>query len=158
MATNFPTSVDVLTNPVSNDSLNSPSHSAQHANANDAIEAVETFLLTGVEWAAYTPVLTPAAGSITSYVVNSARYARIGKIIHLQVDLTVTNNGTGSGQKDITLPVNAKALNHAGGGVDLVSGNGLVVFLVSATSCRFAVYNYTYPNATTRISITYEAA
>jgi hypothetical protein len=45
MATNFPTSVDVLTNPVSNDSLNSPSHSAQHANANDAIEAIETYLL-----------------------------------------------------------------------------------------------------------------
>jgi hypothetical protein len=47
MATNFPTSVDVLTNPVSNDSLNSPSHSAQHANANDAIEAIETTLFTG---------------------------------------------------------------------------------------------------------------
>jgi hypothetical protein len=45
MATNFPTSVDVLTNPVSNDSLNSPSHSAQHANANDAIEAIETYVL-----------------------------------------------------------------------------------------------------------------
>jgi hypothetical protein len=47
MATNFPTSVDALTNPVSNDSLNSPSHSAQHANANDAIEAVEDYLLNG---------------------------------------------------------------------------------------------------------------
>lgn len=47
MPTNFPTSVDALTNPVSNDSLNSPSHSAQHANANDAIEAIETFLLPG---------------------------------------------------------------------------------------------------------------
>jgi hypothetical protein len=45
MATNFPTSVDALTNPVSNDSLNSPSHSAQHANANDAIEALETYAL-----------------------------------------------------------------------------------------------------------------
>ena len=47
MATNFPTSVDALTNPVSNDSLNSPSHSAQHANANDAIEAIEGYLLNG---------------------------------------------------------------------------------------------------------------
>lgn len=47
MATNFPTSVDVLTNPVSNDSLNSPSHSTQHANANDAIEAIETTLFAG---------------------------------------------------------------------------------------------------------------
>ena len=47
MATNFPASVDSLTNPVSNDSLNSPSHSAQHTNANDAIEAIETYLLGG---------------------------------------------------------------------------------------------------------------
>ena len=41
MATNFPTSLDTLTNPTSSDSLNSPSHSAQHANSNDAIEALQ---------------------------------------------------------------------------------------------------------------------
>jgi hypothetical protein len=45
MPTNFPTSVDNFTNPTANDSLNLPSHSTQHANANDAIEAVEGFLL-----------------------------------------------------------------------------------------------------------------
>jgi hypothetical protein len=41
VATNFPTSLDSLTNPTSSDSLNSPSHSAQHANSNDAIEALQ---------------------------------------------------------------------------------------------------------------------
>jgi hypothetical protein len=41
MATNFPSSLDTLTNPTSSDSLSSPSHSAQHANANDAIEALQ---------------------------------------------------------------------------------------------------------------------
>lgn len=41
MATNFPTSLDTLTNPNSTDTLNSPSHATQHANANDAIEALE---------------------------------------------------------------------------------------------------------------------
>ena len=41
MATNFPTSLDTLTNPTSSDSLNSPSHSAQHANVNDAVEALQ---------------------------------------------------------------------------------------------------------------------
>jgi hypothetical protein len=46
MPTNFPTSVDNFTNPTANDSLNLPSHSTQHANANDAIEAIETFALT----------------------------------------------------------------------------------------------------------------
>jgi hypothetical protein len=47
MPTNFPTGVDNFTNPTANDSLNLPSHSTQHANANDAIEAVEAYLLNG---------------------------------------------------------------------------------------------------------------
>lgn len=42
MTTAFPGAVDVLTNPGATDALTSPSHSAQHANVNDAIEAIET--------------------------------------------------------------------------------------------------------------------
>lgn len=41
MPTSFPGSQDNFTNPAANNFLNSPSHSAQHANANDAIEALE---------------------------------------------------------------------------------------------------------------------
>jgi hypothetical protein len=42
MATSFPTSIDALTNPTGGDALTSPDHAGQHANANDAIEAIET--------------------------------------------------------------------------------------------------------------------
>ena len=41
MATSFPSGLDSLTNPSSGDSLSSPSHSAQHANVNDAVEALQ---------------------------------------------------------------------------------------------------------------------
>lgn len=41
MATNFPTQIDELTNPNSTDSLSAPSHSEQHTNTNDAIEAMQ---------------------------------------------------------------------------------------------------------------------
>jgi hypothetical protein len=43
MATNFPTSLDALTNPTSSNKLNDAGvlHADQHANANDAIEALE---------------------------------------------------------------------------------------------------------------------
>lgn len=41
MATNYPTSLDALTNPTSTDTLASPDHAGQHANANDAIEALQ---------------------------------------------------------------------------------------------------------------------
>jgi plastocyanin len=42
MATNFPTSKDTLINPASNDSVQLVPHASQHANANDAIEALQT--------------------------------------------------------------------------------------------------------------------
>ena len=45
MATTFPITEDILSNPTPTSSLNAPSHSAQHTNSNDAIEAVETYLL-----------------------------------------------------------------------------------------------------------------
>ena len=41
MAVNFPASLDTLTNPSSNSSVANPSHSQQHADANDAIEALQ---------------------------------------------------------------------------------------------------------------------
>ena len=46
MATNYPNSLDVLQNPEPTDTLNSTTvpHHLQHANVNDAIEAVQTVL------------------------------------------------------------------------------------------------------------------
>jgi hypothetical protein len=42
MASNYPTNLDSFTNPTSGSKLDFPSHSTQHADANDAIEALET--------------------------------------------------------------------------------------------------------------------
>ena len=41
MATNYPTNLDTLTNPTATDKVSVVSHADQHANANDAIEALE---------------------------------------------------------------------------------------------------------------------
>ena len=41
MATDFPVELDTLINPTSTNALSAPSHSEQHANANDAIEALQ---------------------------------------------------------------------------------------------------------------------
>lgn len=47
MATSFPGAVDAFTNPTSSDNLNSAGvlHADQHANANDAIEAIEAAMI-----------------------------------------------------------------------------------------------------------------
>lgn len=44
MPTNYPSSLDALANPTSSDSLSSPSHSGQHSDINDAMEAVQAEL------------------------------------------------------------------------------------------------------------------
>ena len=41
MATSYPTSLDSFTNPTAVDTLDSPPHDTQHADANDAIEALQ---------------------------------------------------------------------------------------------------------------------
>jgi len=76
MATNFPVSLDSLTNPTSGNTLNSPSHSSQHANSNDAIEAIQAKI--GVDNSAVTTTLdykvrvnTPA-GAIVLWGTNTA--------------------------------------------------------------------------------------
>jgi len=87
VATNFPASLDSLTNPTSSDSLNSPSHSAQHANSNDAIEALQAKV--GVDSSAVTTSL--------DYKVAQLEAITHGKILQV-VTTTIpatTYNSTG---------------------------------------------------------------
>lgn len=76
MATNFPTSLDNLTNPTGSSSLTSPDHAGQHADANDAIEALQAKV--GVNGSAVTTSIdykvginTPT-GCIMMYTLVSA--------------------------------------------------------------------------------------
>ncbi len=67
MASNFPTSLDNFTNPSSGNTLDSPSHSLQHSDINDAVEALEAKLGIGAS----------PAGSATSGQVLTAGTAGI---------------------------------------------------------------------------------
>jgi microcystin-dependent protein len=69
MATSFPSGLDALTNPTSSDGLNSPDHAGQHADANDAIEALEAKV--GVNGSAVTSSLDyKVSYGIPSGVIN----------------------------------------------------------------------------------------
>jgi hypothetical protein len=63
MATNFPASLDSLTNPSATDTLDSPPHDEQHADANDAIEALQSKV--GVDGSADTNSLDFKVNNIT---------------------------------------------------------------------------------------------
>lgn len=76
MATNFPASLDSLANPTSSNTLNSPSHSSQHANINDAMEAVQAKMgadNSGVATSLdYKMRINNPVGEITMWSTNSA--------------------------------------------------------------------------------------
>ncbi len=88
MSTAYPGALDTLTNPTSSDTLNSPSHSAQHANSNDAIEAIEAKLGTGSSTATNNTVLR-GTGS------GSSAFAQAVLTTDVTGTLPVANGGTG---------------------------------------------------------------
>ena len=76
MATNFPASLDTLTNPSGSNTLSSPSHASQHGNANDAIEAIQAKI--GVDNSAvatsldYKVRVWNPVGEVTMWTTNTA--------------------------------------------------------------------------------------
>ncbi len=71
MATGFPTSLDALTNPTSTSALTSPSHADQHADANDAIEALQakvgvnsSTVVSSLDYKVSNPTSSAALGAI----------------------------------------------------------------------------------------------
>ena len=94
MATNFPTSLDNLTNPAGSDPVNNPSHASQHANLNDAIEKLEEKV--GVNNSAVTTSLDYRVkqletNPVASYTDEEARNA-IGTALTGSGGITVTPN------------------------------------------------------------------
>ena len=89
MATNYPTSLDVLINPTATDTLDSVTvpHHVQHANANDAIEALQTTL--GVN---------PAGSHLTvkDRIISAEQSISNQSILNGLTDVTINQAATGN--------------------------------------------------------------
>lgn len=88
MATNYPNSLDILINPTSNDSLNSTTvpHAEQHANLNDAVEAIQTVLGIG-----------PAGSHLTvkDRIVAAEQSILEQSVLNGLTDVTINSAATG---------------------------------------------------------------
>jgi hypothetical protein len=167
MATNFPGSLDTFTNPTSSSTLDSPSHAAQHANINDAVEAVQSKLGVGAgtigEWTDFTPTVGASSGTLTTVTKNYAKYTKINDLVIVSYDYTLNNIGTGSGAFRIDVPVNA-ASTTAGtlfGREINNSGNSLNGELFNVSTLSVLFYNNGAPvqtNNRLRFVVIYEAA
>jgi hypothetical protein len=79
MATNFPTSLDAFTNPTAVDTLDSPPHDVQHADANDAIEALQAKV--GVDGSAVTDSLDYKVANFTNKLGSGAAVRTLGSFV-----------------------------------------------------------------------------
>lgn len=92
-------------------------------------------------WSAYTPVVTTATGTITTYTAIG-RYFQIGKLVHFHIHITITTNGTGADRLDVTLPLPAfiTATRYMASGMRLADAFGLVAQLFLSSGTLASVY------------------
>jgi hypothetical protein len=145
MATNFPTSLDALTNPSGTDSMSSPSHAGQHTDANDAIEALQAKV--GVDGSAVTSsldfrtdALETATTNLQTDVTNinelqlntrTASYTLVlgdaGKLV--QMNVGSANNLTVPPNSSVAFPIGTQILvvQVGAGQTTLVAGSGVTI-------------------------------
>jgi hypothetical protein len=99
MGTNYPNSIDAFINPTPEDDLNSTTvpHDQQHANANDAIEAIETILGINPTGSFSTvkdrrAAIEQALGTMSSQNSNNVNITG-GSIVGLSIFDNITING-----------------------------------------------------------------
>ena len=136
MATNFPTSLDNLTNPASTNELDAPSHSQQHADANDAIEALETKV--GINNSANTSSLdyrVRQLETVPTYTNEMAQDASAALFTHANhVNLTATYDDVSNqvilvGLGGVASKISQEVVNNTGGTLykgQVVYANGAV--------------------------------
>ena len=121
MAINFPTSLDNFTNPSSGNTLDSPSHSLQHSDINDAVEAMQRKVGVG----------TAVAGS-----------ASAGQVLTISAAGTSTwSTPTPTGFVQI-VPSSVSVASGSGS----ASSNGRVTFTGATGISLNSVFSSTYTN------------
>ena len=102
-------------------------------------------LLADYEEGTWTPVITPAAGAITSYTVATATYTKVGRLVMATTRFTITNAGTGVGSLFVTLPFTIGTQNSSGSAIEtaLTGDGGRVWAPTGDTAINVARYNNT---------------
>jgi hypothetical protein len=117
-----------------------PATQSSSANANT---------LDDYEEGTWTSTISSSSGTITSYTVNSATYTKIGRLVNVNISITITNNGTGGSAVVFTLPFQSST-NSIGAGRENAATGHMLQILASNGSSNATVYNYAngYPGGT----------
>lgn len=141
MSTNFPTALDTLTNPASTDSVSTVSHASQHANANDAIEALQAKV--GADSSAVTSSHDYKLSEVTSTdkaVGKTATQTLTNKTLTSPTLTTPTINGsTGTGVNDYGGADSFEIPNSA---TPTVDANGEIAIDTTVTDFSHGIIKY----------------
>ena len=148
MATNFPTSLDTPTNPSAGNALNSPSHSSQHTNTNDAIVALEAKV--GVNSSAVT----------TSHDYKLSEVTSTDKAVGKTTTQTLTNKTLTAPQINMNSDATGDMLYRASSGstTRLPIGTSGQILNVDGTGIPAWVANPSAANASTTVKGVVEIA
>lgn len=108
----------------------------------------------------WTPTVTSSSGTITSYTLVGANYTKIGRVVHINFAVTITNAGTGAGSLDVTLPFTNGAVIANGTGRENALTGYQLQSRVNASSATMNIQTYANgtaiaTNAQIRVSMTY---
>lgn len=131
MTTNFPTSLDSFTNPISSNTLDSPDHAVQHANINDAVAALEAKV--GADSSAVTSSLDYKVANMKLVTVSSqnASYTLVLGDAAKMVEMSngSANNLTVPPNSSVAFPVGTviDVLQVGAGQTTIVAGSGVTI-------------------------------
>ena len=101
------------------------------------------------QWLSFTPVITSATGTITSYTVNGAYRYWNGEIT-ISYQISLTNAGTANGSIIASLPISTTTLQQSqfSGRETNVVGSSLTATIISSTSISIQKYDNTFIGST----------
>lgn len=111
-------------------------------------------------WTSFTPTITSNSGTITTKSATGY-YKQIGKTVFVDIQITITTNGTGAGFIKSTLPVSAVAGTAFAGRERQSTGKALCANVDSSGVLFVVLYDGTYPGGdgyTLAISGVYQAS
>ena len=99
-------------------------------------------------WLDWTPVITAQSGTIAAYTATG-KYKVQDLTVYYQIEINISNNGTGAGAVISSLPIFVPLLSGVGNGREiLLTGKSLTVTQIAlATTMSILNYDNTYPAA-----------
>jgi len=104
-------------------------------------------------WTSYSPTISTQSGTLTT-ASASGKYIRIGKLCVVQVEASITTNGTGAGTLYVTKPFNGNTNSTALWREILSVGNSGQVYCPDAANFAFSNFDNSYAGANSRYFVT----